>query len=294
MHRNLPPLNALRAFEAAGRHESFSRAAEELGVSHSAISRHVRGLEDRLGAQLFRDAARGVMLTRDGRAYLDRVTPALDVIGEATDSVAETPSGRLTVSSEPLFAAKAVIPRLPDFYETFPEVELRLDASHALADLERYEADIAIRFAHSGVLDVPSDVLSTAPLYPFSAPGLLPDNRITPEAVRTHRLYKDRGNPVWETWCAAAGFPDGLVPDSRWRMMSQYALEATLHGLGLYLGAFDAVEYEVRSGRLVQVSEIGIRDGAYHLLCSQQGMRRKAVRQFRTWLLEQTQHLRAG
>ncbi|MEO1662989.1 MAG: LysR family transcriptional regulator, partial [Pseudomonadota bacterium] len=81
--RTLPPLNALRAFEAAARHESFSRAAEELGVSHSAISRHVRGLEARLGVQLFRDAARGVALTDAGGHYLDRVSPAFDVIGAA-------------------------------------------------------------------------------------------------------------------------------------------------------------------------------------------------------------------
>ena len=150
MHRNLPPLNALRAFEAAGRHESFSRAAEELSVSHSAISRHVRGLEHRLGAQLFKEAARGVELTPAGRAYLEQVMPALDIIAQATDALAETPAGRVTVNSEPLFAAKVVIPRLADFYARHPEIDVRLDVSHTLADLERYEADLAIRFAWRG------------------------------------------------------------------------------------------------------------------------------------------------
>ncbi|MEL7124934.1 MAG: LysR family transcriptional regulator, partial [Pseudomonadota bacterium] len=110
--RSLPPLNALRAFEAAARHESFSRAAEELGVSHSAISRHVRGLEARLGVQLFRDQSRGVVLTPEGQHYAQRIAPAFDVIGDATEGLADTPAGRVVVNSEPLFAAKVVAPLL--------------------------------------------------------------------------------------------------------------------------------------------------------------------------------------
>lgn len=109
MTRDLLPLNTLRAFEAAGRHQSFSHAAVELGVNHTAISRHVRGLENRLGVQLFKDLARGVVLSSDGDAYHARVTPALDLISDATDDLAKAPDGRVTVNCEPLFAQKFVV-----------------------------------------------------------------------------------------------------------------------------------------------------------------------------------------
>ena len=150
MLRNLPPLNALRAFDAAGRHQSFSRAAEELGVSHSSISRHVRGLEDRLGVQLFRDLPRGLELSPDGAAYLAQVAPALDAIGDATDGLAEAPQGTVTVNAETLFAMKWLVPRLGDFTTQNPDIELRLEASRQLANVARYEADFAIRFVRPG------------------------------------------------------------------------------------------------------------------------------------------------
>ncbi len=293
MLRNLPPLNALRAFDAAGRHESFSRAAEELGVSHSAISRHVRGLEHRLGTQLFKDASRGVVLTPAGRQYLDRVMPALNLIAEATDELAETPTGRVTINSEPLFAAKVVIPRLQDFYDRFPEIDLRMDVSHSLADLERYEADLAIRFAHKGGLDLPSDLLSDAPLIPVAVPGLIEGDTLTADDLRRHRLYRDRGNDVWQRWCEAAGIDPTGVPYSRWRVRAPYALEAALQGLGIYLGSADCLEGDLRSGRLVRLSDVSIQEGAYHLVTGPQGARNKSIRQVRQWLVDQTASFRS-
>ena len=143
----LPPLNALRAFEAAGRYESFSRAAEELGVSHSSISRHVRGLEDRLGIQLFRDLPRGLALSPEGASYLADISPALEAIAYATEALAEVPKGTVWVNSETLFATKWLVPRLPDFYAAHPGVEIRLEASRRLADVARYEADLNTRMS---------------------------------------------------------------------------------------------------------------------------------------------------
>lgn len=292
MSRKLPPLNALRAFEAAGRHESFSRAADELGVSHSAISRHVRGLEHRLGAQLFRDLPRGVQLTPDGKAYLTRIIPALDVISEATEELEEAPAGQITVSSETLFAQRFLIPRLPDFYKVYPEVEVRLDASQNLADVERYEADLAVRFLISGGVDAPSDLLSNAPLYPYAAPGLIPEGGIAPAELLKFRLLKDRGRNVWQQWCEAAGIGADAITEPRWRMRSTLAIEAVIHGHGVYLGSADCVDMECRMGRLIRCSDVGIRSGSYHLVYGSRGMRRKALRQFRLWLLEQTEPFR--
>ena len=293
MPRTLPSLNALRAFEAAGRHESFSRAADELGVSHSSISRHVRGLEQRLGVQLFREVARGVALTVEGGRYLQRISPAFDVIGAATDGLVDAPAGRVTVNSEPVFAAKIVVPHLADFQQAFPDIELRLIGSNELADLDRYEADLAIRYAKTGHLDEPSDLLSDAAIYPFTAPGYLPDDILRPEHLSTKPLLRDRGGNIWIDWAAHAGF-DVDVPDPPWRMRAALALEAAVHGAGIYLGAADGTDLDEKAGRLVRVSQVGLQQGSFHLLSSGQAVRRKAVRTVRTWLLGLTRHLRSG
>ncbi len=293
MSRTLPPLNALRAFEAAARHESFTRAAEELGVSHSAISRHVRGLEARLGVQLFRDASRGVALTAEGGHYLGRITPAFDVISEATEGLADTPAGRVVVNSEPVFAAKIIVPLLARFQRDLPDVELRLIGSNELADLDRYEADLAVRYAKTGLLDAPSDLLSNAAIYPFAAPGYLRDDRLRPEDLNTRPLLRDRGGNIWIDWVKLAGW-DVAVPDPPWRMRAALALEAAVHGAGIYLGAADGTHPDEQAGRLVRVSQVGLRQGAFHLLTSGQAGRRKAVRAVRAWLLDHTRALRTG
>lgn len=294
MSRLLPPLNALRAFEAAARHESFSRAAEELGVSHSAISRHVRGLEARLAVQLFRDASRGVALTAEGAHYLRRVTPALDVISEATEGLADTPAGRVVVNSEPLFAAKVIAPLLKKIQLDLPDIELRLIGSDQLADLDRFEADMAIRFAHKGVLDLPSDLISDAPLFPYAAPGIIPGNRIRPEHLGQFQLFRDRHELIWTRWCEKAGFDPALVREGAWRARVPLALEAAIHGAGLYMGSADCAAVEVAAGRLVRLSDVGLSLGSFHLLTSGQAGRRKAVRSVRNWLLANTQTLRGG
>lgn len=294
MSRTLPPLNALRAFEAAGRHENFSRAAEELNVSHSAISRHVRGLEQRLGVQLFREAARGVVLTVEGSHYLQRISPAFDAIDLATEGLADTPAGRVTVNSEPLFAAKVVAPLLAGFHAEYPEIELRLEASSTLADLDRYEADLAIRFLRKGVVGAPSDLISNAPLYPFAKPGLVPGDVLRPEHLAQYRLYKDRGEDVWRDWCAVARWPDADLPDlGGWRLRAPLTMEAVCNGAGLFMSSSDCTETDCRLGRLVRLSDVGMRQGAFHLLISGQAGRRKAVRTVRSWLLENTAQFRS-
>lgn len=292
MSRNLPPLNALRAFDAAGRHQSFSRAADELSVSHSAISRHVRGLESRLGVQLFRDLPRGVELTVAGRRYLERVLPALDMIADATDDLAAVPKGQVTVNSEPLFAERFIIPRLAGFQEAYPEVEVRLEASSNIADVDRYEADIAVRFARTGALDVASDLLSASLIYPHAAPELMRDSIRVPKDLLDLPLLRDRSNNIWKQWFAAAGVQAATLSDQGWRLKSPLAYEAGLAGLGVYLGSSECVSYDRGLGRLVRCFDIGIRDGAFYLVSGSRGTRRSAVKQFRAWLLDETKVFR--
>jgi len=294
MSRPLPPLNALRAFEAAGRHQSFSGAATELGVSHSAISRHVRGLEHRLGTQLFRDLPRGVTLTPAGARYLAQVTPALDSISEATEVFHDQPAGRLVVNSEPLFASRFVVPRLADFYERHPEVELRLEASYHLADLSRYEADLAIRSYASGVPEHASDLISDGKLYVYGAPSLVGDGLDRPEDVLKFSRFQDRrGNP-WAEWAQLAGVPPDEFATPDWRMRSPLAFEAALVGQGLFLCTEDIMAHVCAKGDMVKCWPVGFSSGSYHLIVGD-GVRRSApVRAFRNWLLDQALQYRSS
>ena len=284
----LPPLNALRAFEAAGRHQSFSRAAEELNVSHSSISRHVRGLEDRLGVQLFRLLPRGLALTREGATYLADISPALETIAQATEDMAEVPEGVVWINAEPLFAAKWLIPRLADFYAAHPGVEVRIEASKRLADVDRYEADFALRFVHPGGKYPMSEPVSNAPLRPYAAPDLIQSPPPDPRALLTYPLLRDRGSDTWTRWCTAAGLPDAEAPVFNWYMRSPMAYEAALAGQAIILISEEVVAHDAAAGRLVRVSDIGFRSGGFYLVRSEGAMRRKPVRVFRDWLLAQS------
>ncbi|NEK23076.1 LysR family transcriptional regulator [Sulfitobacter sp. JBTF-M27] len=288
MFRKLPPLNAIRAFEAAGRHQSFSKAAEELGVSHSSISRHVRGLEDRLNVQLFRDLPRGIALSQDGAAYLAQVSPALDAIAIATEGLAETPQGTVTVNAEPLFATKWLVPRLGSFGADHPEIDIRLEASRHLADVARYEADLAIRFVPPGGQYPDSELISDAKLHPYAAPVLISKALSAREMLR-YPLLRDRTSDSWNTWFAQAGGVDlADVPEFTWRMSSVLAVEAAVAGQGILLVSDEVVAGEVAAGRLLRVSDIGFREGGYYLVRSEGAFRRKAVRVFRDWLIAES------
>ncbi len=295
MFRNLPPLNALRAFEAAGRHESFSRAADELGVSHSSISRHVRGLEDRLGVRLFRDLPRGLALSPEGATYLAQVTPALDAIGQATDGLSEVPQGAVTVNVETLFALKWLVPRLGQFRAAHPDVEIRIEASSRLVDVLRYEADFAIRFVRPGRSYPNAELLSAAPLRPFAAPGLVPLPIKSPRDLLAYRLLRDRAENTWSRWFECTGVTGPIeIPDFGWRMRSHLEAEAAVAGQGVLLMSADILSYDVEVGRLVQVSDVGFEEGRYYLLQGDGVLRRKPARVFRRWIMEQTEVWRDG
>lgn len=293
MPRLLPPLNALRAFEAAGRHESFSRAAAELGVSHSAISKHVRGLEDRLGARLFRDLPRGVALTPDGARYLAGLTPAFDAIAEATEAFAARPEGEVAVNAESVFALKWLVPRLGDFQARHPGIEVELEASMLLADIARYEADVAIRFVLSGQPDQPAELLSAAWIHPYATPAIASRIGGDPARLLDYRLMRDRAGDPWAQWFDAAGRPDLYAGHSaRRRMRAVLAHEAALAGQGVLLASGENVALDVAAGRLVRLFDIGFWQGSYFLIFGAGVLRRKPVRLFRDWLLEATAEFR--
>ncbi len=289
MSRELPPLNALRAFEAAGRHQSFSRAAEELNVSHSSISRHVRGLEDRLGVQLFRDLPRGLELSQDGAAFLAQVSPAFDAIAHATERLAERPKGAISISAEPLFSVKWLVPNLHRFSDQQPDIEIEIEASSQLADVARYEADLAVRFVAEGGSYPNAELISDAPIYPYAAPSLMAEPASSPLDLLKYPLIRERSAAVWPRWFGQQGIDLAEnTPLLVRRFSSVLAYEAAVSGQGILLHSEEVVCRDVAAGRLVKAYDVGVRDGGFQIVHSEGALRRKSVRLFRDWLLTET------
>lgn len=294
MPRTLPNLNALRAFEAAGRHESFSRAADELNVSHSAISKHVRGLEDRLGAKLFRDLPRGVELSEDGARYMATLTPAFDALAEATETFSARAEGKVLVNAETVFALKWLMPNLPCFYAAHPDIEIDLDASEQLVDIDRYEADVVIRFVLSGTPDREADLISDAAIHPFATPDIAAEIDGDPARLLRYRLLRDRAGDPWGDWFAAAGCSDLYVGvPIRKRLRAALAHQGAVSGLGVLLASAENVASDLAEGKLTQCFDTGIRQGGYFMMFSEGAFRRKPVRLFRDWLRAATAEFRS-
>lgn len=290
MPRRLPPLNALRAFEAAGRRRSFTGAADELNVTHAAVSRHVRGLERRLGVQLFRAAARGVALTDAGAKYLHEITPALDRIAEATEALGGDPVGSISISCEPTFAVKWLMPRLGEFQDAHPEIEVAIVSTAAIADLARYEADLAIRFARATPVDLTVEIISTSPVFPFAAPSF-PVASAPADLARHRLLHEDKGD-LWRRWFELAGAPEAAPPGRVSPLPTLLAIEGALAGQGVVLASEELVANDVRAGKLKKLSKEGLDIGRYYFASLPEVARRRPVRAFRDWLIAATEGLR--
>ena len=290
--RILPPLNALRAFEAAARLNSFTKAADELNVSHSAISRHVRGLEKRLDVQLFKVAKLGVSLTADGHSYAAKISPALDQIALATEELVHQPKGTINLSPEPSFAQKWLVPRLGQFRERHPDIDIVLRATTELVDIPAHAADMALRFCWNKTDVSGFDLVSDRPFYPYAAPGLAGSGPISARDLADHQLIGYYIEELWPMWFQAAGLDD--IPDlkSTPPMQSLLGIEYAVSGQGILLMSSDLVGPEVRDGKLVQLSDIGVQCGAYYIVTNEKAARRRAVRLFREWVLEVSVGLR--
>lgn len=293
MPRVLPPLNALRAFEAAARLHSFSRAANELNVSHSSISRHVRGLEKRLDVQLFKVAKQGVSLTADGLSYFERISPALDEIAYATEELTHRPMGTISISPEPAFAQKWLVPRLGQFREAHPDIEIELKATVEFVDIAAHAADMALRFCWTEMDVTGFDLVSDRPFYPYAAPELAGSDLMSPADLANHTLIGYYIDELWPMWFRVAGLD--VVPDLKRTpaMQSLLGIEYAVSGQGILLMSSDLVEPEVRDGKLVRLSNTGVRCGAFYIVTNEKAARRRAVRAFREWLLEVSADLRS-
>jgi LysR family glycine cleavage system transcriptional activator len=292
MARRLPPLNGLRAFEAAARHLSFTRAADELNVTQTAISHQIRGLEERLGVRLFRRLPRGLVLTEEAQLYLPPVRDAFDQIAAATERLnKEQTGGALTVSMLPSFAARWMVPRLGRFRAAHPDIDLRITASMELVDFARDDVDVAIRRGGGNYPGLWVLRLFGESVYPVCAPALRdgPHGLRRPEDLRHHTLLHDDDTSGWRLWLETIGVEG--VDANRGPVFSDSGmlLQATVDGHGVALGRSVLVSADLAAERLVRpFEEISMPfQFAYYFVCPHTHADRPKVVALRDWLLEE-------
>ena len=292
MSRRLPPLNALRAFEAAARHLSFTRAAEELHVTQTAISHQIKALEERLGVQLFRRLPRGLLLTEEAQRYLPPVRAAFDQIAAATDRLSRDRAGILTVSVLPSFAAKWLVPRLGRLRQAHPELELRIIATPRLADFARDEVDVGIRMGRGHYPGLRVERLFGDTLFPVCSPQLLagPAPLRTPEDLRHHLLLAGDEHPGWAEWLRHAGVEGVEVPRGPLLDDSSLVLQAAIDGQGVALTRASLAAHDLAAGRLIKPFELALPFHlAYYLVAPEATADQPKVKAFRDWLLAEVQ-----
>ncbi len=289
MSRRLPPLNALRAFEAAARHLSFTRAADELHVTQTAISHQIKGLEERLGVRLFRRLPRGLLLTEEAQRYLPPVRDAFDQIAAATARLAVAgSSGSLTVSVLPSFAAKWLVPRLGRFRAAHPDLDLRISAATQLVDFARDDVDLGIRMGRGSYPGLRVDRLFGESMVPVCSPQLLsgPHPLQRPEDLRHHVLLHDDDHSGWLLWLELAGVEG--VDAGRGPVLTNSAMvvQAAAEGQGVALARRVLAAGDLAAGRLVQPFEVSLRhDLAYYVVSPEATAEQPKIGAFRAWLL---------
>lgn len=291
MHR-LPPLNAVRAFEAAARHLSFTRAAEELHVTQSAISHQVKALEEHLGLKLFKRMNRALLLTDEGQEYLPTVRKVFDQLFEATRRLMEKEArGKLTVSVLPSFAARWLVPRLGRFVKSYPEIDVRLMPTGQLVDFVRDDVDVGIRYGRGRYPGLRVDRLMSEDVFPVCSPALLQGNKAIkkPGDLKHHVLMHDDGHGDWRTWLLSAGVKD--VDPARGPMFtdSSMLLQAAVAGQGVALARSALAADDLANGNLVRPFELSLPvEFAYYIVCPEETANLAKVSAFREWLLEET------
>jgi len=289
MTRRLPPLSALRAFEAAARHLSFTRAAGELHVTQTAISHQIRALEEYLGVRLFRRLPRGLLLTEEGQIYLPAIRDAFDRIAAATgELVAARAGGALTASVLPSFASKWLVPRLGRLRDAHPEVDLRISTSLHLVDFAREDVDIGIRMGRGHYHGLRVDRLFGEVLTPVCSPALLEGSHPLrqPADLRHHVLLHEDDHTGWQLWLELAGVEG--VDATRGPILTDASMvvQAAAEGHGIALGRASLAAWDIAAGRLVRPFDVSMpHDLAYYLVCPKATAERPRIAAVRAWLL---------
>lgn len=295
---HLPPISALRAFEAAARLRSFTLAADELGLTQGAISHQVRGLENQLGFELFRREPRRISTTAKGEQLAQAVREGLGTVARAIVELTKTDAGpHLVVSTLAGFAVKWLFPRLIRFDEKHPRIELSIATTGQLADFSTGEADVAIRYGLGRYPGLHVEKILDEDMFPVCAPKLMRGAkalRKPADLAGVPLLHDDitklEGHtPGWRLWLSAAGV-SGVDPAKGRRFgQSNMSIQAAIEGLGVALGRAPLVADDLAAGRLVRPFDLAVPSGyGYYFVCPPRALERPKVAAFRAWVLAET------
>ncbi|NRA83100.1 MAG: transcriptional regulator GcvA [Gammaproteobacteria bacterium] len=289
MVRRLPPLNALKAFEAASRHLSFTRAAEELFVTQAAVSHQIKALEENLGIKLFRRKNRALLLTEEGQSYFLDIKEIFISLTEATEKLlSKTATGALTVSSSPSFAIQWLVPNLSKFSALHPDIDVRIKAIDLDEGLLTDDVDVAIYYGRGNWSSVRSDKLRNEFLIPVCAPSLLIGDKplSCAEDLNHHTLLHDLSRKDWKSWTRQVGALSVNVNQGPIFSLSSLVLQAAIHGQGVALGYSLLARPEIEAGRLVcPFEDFLVSKSAYYIVCHDTQSELGKIKAFRDWML---------
>jgi LysR family glycine cleavage system transcriptional activator len=294
MHRRLPPLNSLRAFEVVSRHESFRSAAEELHVTAAAVSQQVKALENHLGRKLLRRRSGGYTLTADALAGLPHLREGFSQLSSAVATMTAGAQRLLTVSAVPSLAAEWLVPRLHRFREQYPALDVLLHASEELVDFEHSRVDLGIRYGTGSYPGLASERLFVDEIFPVYSPRMLGGRAALkkPSDLRGHQLIHtdwtpDRGHwPGWTDWVRAAGVTGVDVTKGLRSSDGALVVQAAIQGQGVALASKALVLEHLAAGRLVRPFKLSlVTDFAYYVVCAKSRADEPDLRAMRTWLL---------
>ena len=289
MARRLPPLNALKSFEAAARHESFTRAAEELCVTQGAVSHQVKALEEELGFRLFNRERQRLVITEAGRDYLAVIRDALDRIAVGTERLVQRQNaGVLTVSTSPDFAAKWLVHRLSRFAEAYPAIDLRISATLHHVDFAREEVDIAVRHGDGNWAGLEVARLCSEQIFPVCSPNLFGRRRglsKPSDLLRLPLLHLDDRND-WSKWLEAAGVSGAKLSQGPVLNRASMAIDAAVAGQGVALARTALAAWDLLNGRLVRPFDVALPlSKSYWIVCPKATAALPKISTFRDWLL---------
>lgn len=295
MRRPLPPLNALRAFEATARNLSFSKAAEELHVTPAALSHQIRGLEDYLGLKLFHRRARSIALTDAARLIYPGIRSGFESLREAVEQLDRGQRDRiLVVSATPGLTAKWLAPKLYRFLAKHSEIDTRISASAAYVNFTTDGVDVGIRLSSGDHPDLHVEKLADEWLIPLCSPKLLQGERplrSPRDLVNFNLIQVDLPGivPTWSDWAHLAGVDDIDTTRGLRLNVADHALDAASEGAGVVLAYKLVASRDIRLGRLVAPfgPEIKVPDRAYYFVCPRGFEKRPPVRAFRDWIFEE-------
>ncbi len=297
MNGHLPPLSALRAFEATARMRSFGKAAAELNVTPAAISHQIHALEEDLGVRLFHRLNRSIELTVSARVLLPGLSDAFAGIHASIRRLrAHNDTGTLTVTASPSIAAKWLVLRLHRFQERYPEIDVRISATDDVVDLARGDFDVAIRYGTGRYPGLTVELLMQNEVFPACSPRLLeagPPLR-TPEDLRHHALIHDQAvdrdplAPTWAMWLKAAGVAGIPAAAGLSFSVGYMALDAAIAGHGVVLAYSTIAAADLAAGRLVRLFSLALPDlFAYYIVTAPGALERPKVKAFRDWLRQE-------